>query len=199
MSFSRIKKFIHEVMDAEESEASEASEEASEVPSFDSDEEDEEYIPESDDESEESEDETDAEESEEEAEESEAEETDAESEAEVKEMRSLTLYFDREEGDLDRLTITPQDGTFAVEMAYDLTSSTAHARRANFFEGDADAIDLYLGDILRLLALDELPFKSVEFAIPFFPNISLKPRSLCKKNTRHTIMRAVSQYLEHYA
>ncbi len=176
MSFRGIKQFIDAAMEESETES---------TPTFDSDEEDEEYVPE--------------EESEEESE----EDTDEESEEtteETVENRIAVLYFDRiEDEDIDRLTITPQgEGVFAVEMAYNLPSSKAHPRYATFFEGDADALELYVADLMRMTAVDDLPFKSVEFSIPFFPNISLKPRSLRKKGTRHTVLRALRQYLEHF-
>ncbi len=116
----------------------------------------------------------------------------------------MIFYLDHNEdgddNDLDRLTITPLgDGLFAAEMAYDLPNSHALPRRANFFEGDADSMDLYITDMLRLIALDDLPLKSVELGIPFFPNISFKPRTLRKKSVRRVVRSAVLQFLEHYA
>ncbi len=206
MSFSRIKQFINKVMESEETET----ESVKSAPTFESDEEDEEYVPESEEESDEeyvpdaeSEEESDNEEETEtadETEDAETEYTEESDEEETTENRSAIFYFDRiDDEDIDRLTITPQgEGLFAAEVAYNLPSSKAHPRHANFFEGDADSLELYVADLLRMVAVDDLPFKSVEFSIPFFPNISLKPRSLRKKNTRHTVLRALRQYLEHF-
>ncbi len=203
MSFARIKQFINKVMESEETSDTESVESA---PTFDSDEEDEEYVPEAEDESSDEDDDEDDEEYEPEADETETDEASEEEETETKEMLSMVIYFDHndyededEEHNLDRLTITPVgDGLFEAEMAYDLPSSRASPRRANFFEGDADSMQLYIADILRLIALDDLPMKSVELAIPFFPNISFKPRTLRKKSVRSLVRSAVLQFLEHY-
>jgi hypothetical protein len=182
MSFSRIKKLIDAAMEEAEN-SSESS-----APTFESDEEDEEYVP-----SEESEDEDEDEEDE--------EDEDEEDEEESEELKSVIIYMDRHETtEIDRLTITPQgDGLFYAELAYDLKSSSAYPRRANFFEADMDEMHNYVNDIMRLVAIDELPFKSLEFAIPFYPNISLRPKTLRSKDVRKTILTSLQQYLEHYA
>jgi hypothetical protein len=194
MSFSRIKKLIDAAM-----EEAETSSESS-APTFESDEEDEEYVP-----SEESEDEDEEyvpSDSEEESEDEESEDEESEDEEdEAKELKSVIIYMDRHDTtEIDRLTITPQgDGLFYAELAYDLKSSSAYPRRANFFEADMDEMHNYVNDIMRLVAIDELPFRSLEFAIPFYPNISLKPKTLRSKNVRKTILTSLQQYLEHYA
>jgi hypothetical protein len=183
MSFSHIKKLIDAAM-----EEAETSSESS-APTFESDEEDEEYVPS--DSEEESEEESDDE-----------EETDSESEEEeIKELKQFTIYMDRHEStDIDRVTITPQgDGLFHAEIAYDLKNSHALPRRANFFEADADEMLNYVRDVMCLVAVDELPFKSLEFSMPFYPNISLRPITLTKKCVRKTILTALQQYLEHFA
>jgi hypothetical protein len=189
MSFSRIKKLIDAAI--EEAETSSESSHSS-APTFESDEEDEEYVPSESDESEESE----AEESE--AEESEAEESEAE---ESEELRKVVIYMDRKESsEIDRMTITPQDdGLFAVEFAYDLKNASAYPRRANFFEADTEEILGYVRNTMCFVAADELPFKSVEFSIPFYPNISLRPKTLGKKDVRNVVLTALQQFLEHYA
>ncbi len=202
MTFSRIKQFINKAMEESE-EASVASETSeSEAPSFDSDEEDEEYVPpaeESDSEDEDflvPEDESEDESEESESESSDETETDAE---DTEECRVARFFFDQKDGTLDRLSITTNsDGTFAAEMAYDISSSYAYPKRANFFEADKDAMDLYVADILRMIAVDDLPFQSVEVALPFFPNITLTPKKLQKKSVRRLVRSALLQFLEHF-
>ncbi len=199
MSFSRIKQFINKALEESE-EASVASETSeSEAPSFDSDEEDEEYVPPAEEESDsEDEDFLVPEESEDESEESEETEDSSETE-EAEECRVARFFFDHADGTMDRLSIeTNSDGTFAAEMAYDLSSTYAYPKRANFFEADKDAMDLYVADILRMIAVDDLPFKSVEVVLPFFPNITLTPKKLQKKSVRRVVRSALLQFLEYF-
>jgi hypothetical protein len=201
LAYTRIKKMIDAAMDDEETasaaSAASASTESS-APTFESDEEDEEYVPE-----EESDDETvtlvpeDSDEESEEAEESEESEESEEEYENVKEVVNAYIFFDHHDGSMDRITIAPSDeGLFQVEMAYDVASSYAFPRRANFFEGDADAVYFYIRDILQLVKLDAEPFKALEIALPFFPNVSMKPKAL-KKNARKLVLRALCQFLEH--
>lgn len=204
MSFSRIKKLIDAQMDKYETESE------SSAPTFESDEEDEEYVPPSEEESEDSEvDESEEDETEETEEDEENDETEAEEDEEaeifdseeVKELKQLIIYMDRKDSsEIDRLTITPRgDGLFDAEMAYDLKNSSSHPRRANFFEADMDEMLNYVRDIMCMVAVDELPFRSLEFAIPFYPNISLRPMTMGKKRVRNTVLTAMQQYLEHFA
>jgi hypothetical protein len=188
MPFSRIKKLIDAAM-----EEAETSSESS-APTFESDEEDEEYVPSDSEEESEDEEYVPSESEEEDDEESEDEE-------DVKELKQFTIYMDRHEStEIDRIAITPQgDGLFHAEIAYDLKSGNALPRRANFFEADADEMLNYVRDVMCMVAIDELPFKSLEFSVPFYPNISLRPHTLTKKRVRNTILTALQQYLEHFA
>lgn len=115
-------------------------------------------------------------------------------------VKTARFFMDNDDGTMDRISITPNgDGTFAVEMAYDLTYSYNYPDRASFFEGSAEEVHEYLESILQLLAIDELPYMSVEASIPFYPAIRVCPHRLLKKVVRKCILGALSQYLGHYA
>ncbi len=115
-------------------------------------------------------------------------------------VKTARFFLDNADDTMDRITITPNgDGTFAVEMAYDLTYSYNHPDRASFFEGSASDVYEYILSAIRLLAIDELPYASVEASLPFYPAIRVTPRRLLKKVVRKCIMKALSQYLGHYA
>jgi hypothetical protein len=173
---------------------------------FDSDEEDEEYVPESDEESEDEEDEEYVPESDEESDEEDEEyvpESDedsaddsSDSSAEDKPVMAAMIFMDHAHGDyFDQIVISSVGDKVRVIHYYDRASSDDfECKKTCFYASNEEAQD-YFKTFLKFVAIDQMPFKSLEFHIPFYPAITLKPSRLHKRKYRDLIVKALTEFV----
>jgi hypothetical protein len=111
--------------------------------------------------------------------------------------KSARIYFNHDHGEYyDEITIRPiEDGTFHVVFEYDKKSKKDMSTAYTAFEGSADAVEEYIRHILQVTAIDDKPYKEIEFDVPFYPAISTVPASLLKKTKRSIIAKMFREYL----
>ncbi len=112
-----------------------------------------------------------------------------------KEYMSIFFYHPEAPGEYDRLTIHAEDGAFLARYKFNMTDTTKPTK-IDEFVGTKETILEYVGDIFRLLRIDQKPFTEIEFQIPFYPTISVTPARL-NRDTRKTILRIMGVYLDH--